>query len=244
MQRSTTSAGASSPMGFTLIELLVVISIIALLISILLPVLGNARKASQAVICLSNLRQMGVGVGLYAMDNKSVVYEPYTQYAGGSGMSPNWWPMKMARDGYLPNPGNFASSSGAKEVWNCPIAANLARSGGVANVYWTYLRLSNDYPFWQPAGMAGMVRLDTVRRPSSQIFAIDGYLADANDWGTGFAGKQNMTTTRWSMLSTGYALSGAVGFVHDEIANILYADWHAAGAKKDNITQAMCDLAP
>ncbi len=244
MTRSTTYAVAPLPRGFTLIELLVVISIIALLISILLPALGNARKASQAVVCLSNLRQVGIGVSLYAMDNKSVVYEAYTQYAGGSGMSPNWWPMKMARDGYLPNPGNYAGPSGARTLWNCPIAAALAKSSGVANVYWTYLRMSNDYPFWQPAGMAASVRLDKVKRPSSQIFAIDGYLADANDWSTGFAGKQNSTTTRWSMLSTGYALSGAVGFIHGDNASVLYADWHAAGAKKTNITQEMCDLTP
>ena len=54
--------------AFTLIELLVVISIIALLISILLPALATARDAAKTISCASTLRQVGMSMNLYADD--------------------------------------------------------------------------------------------------------------------------------------------------------------------------------
>jgi len=56
------------PGGFTLIELLVVISIIGLLMAVLLPSLGAARKRARAAVCQSNLRQWGTTLDLYARE--------------------------------------------------------------------------------------------------------------------------------------------------------------------------------
>ncbi len=55
--------------AFTLVELLVVISIIALLVSVLLPALGRARESARATVCLANMRSMAISSTMYAEDN-------------------------------------------------------------------------------------------------------------------------------------------------------------------------------
>ena len=57
------------PRGFTLIELLVVISIIALLVSILMPSLGQALELAEQVVCKMNLRALGQAWALYWAEN-------------------------------------------------------------------------------------------------------------------------------------------------------------------------------
>jgi prepilin-type N-terminal cleavage/methylation domain-containing protein len=59
--------------GFTLIEILVVVGIIAILISILFPVLSNVRKSAQEVVCESNLRQFGMAIQMYANQNRGAL---------------------------------------------------------------------------------------------------------------------------------------------------------------------------
>jgi prepilin-type N-terminal cleavage/methylation domain-containing protein/prepilin-type processing-associated H-X9-DG protein len=59
--------------AFTLIELLVVIAVIAVLMAILMPALNRAREAGQRAVCLSNLRQLQLGWGMYADDNNEKI---------------------------------------------------------------------------------------------------------------------------------------------------------------------------
>jgi len=60
--------------GFTLVELLVVIAIIALLMSILMPALGRAKKQARDTVCKANLKQWGAVFSMYANDNDSLFF--------------------------------------------------------------------------------------------------------------------------------------------------------------------------
>ena len=64
--------------GFTLIELLVVISIIALLISILMPALNKARGQAQMAMCSTQIHGIGIAIGIYKADlDTDKIWETY-----------------------------------------------------------------------------------------------------------------------------------------------------------------------
>ncbi|MHC4445494.1 MAG: prepilin-type N-terminal cleavage/methylation domain-containing protein [Planctomycetota bacterium] len=84
--------------GFTLIEILVVVAIIALLMTILLPSLKNAREQARAVMCGSQLNQIFVATLTYAQHNKDMI--PYYGWYDdrGNRFAKHWWPTQVAME--------------------------------------------------------------------------------------------------------------------------------------------------
>ncbi len=125
--------------AFTLVELLVVIGIIAVLISILMPSLSKARYNANRTACMSNLRQIGIAMSLYASENDG------------------WWPCPMGRGGDW---GGGAQGSwdirllpylGTKVTWN-HAAAELPWENVRPNVFRCPLDTTENDPnqWWAP----------------------------------------------------------------------------------------------
>ncbi|MHC5183193.1 MAG: type II secretion system protein, partial [Planctomycetota bacterium] len=116
--------------GFTLIELLVVISIIALLLSILMPGLQKAKASAKTMLCKTNLRQLAVGLVTYSIenDNKSLVTS--AMKSDGSWDERLWFlsiAPYMGEDKYNDDPASLREGAmeGGMAVMNCPASKGV-----------------------------------------------------------------------------------------------------------------------
>ncbi len=250
LRPSPLSAGPPAR-GFTLIELLVVISIIALLIGILLPALGTARAAARSSVCLSNLRQQGIGLYSFATDNNG--------YIPGSGAIPALGGDRYTGVGQLIEDGNGAPAYPGRDsilfrtgyvadtkLWACPsVLGDGLPSHKFGFNQWFHYRYNlrwagNAYErnsrdlyrgLYVTSSTKATPKLLTDTRLSDSVLAAHAVspTVDYLDGGSGFAGPNPL-----SIPGSGVRTSINLGPVettlssHDGQANVLRADSSAS----------------
>jgi prepilin-type N-terminal cleavage/methylation domain-containing protein len=111
--------------AFTLIELLVVIAIIAILAAILFPVFAQAKAAAKAAACLSNTKQINLGVVMYSNDNDDI--NPLTEWYSGGAWAGASVTTPTSVFGYTERRNDYWSNSVLPyiknlQIYNCPSA--------------------------------------------------------------------------------------------------------------------------
>jgi prepilin-type N-terminal cleavage/methylation domain-containing protein/prepilin-type processing-associated H-X9-DG protein len=122
--------------AFTLIELLVVIAIIAILAAILFPVFAQARAKARQTTCLSNQRQIGVGLLAYVQDNDETL--PVSNYPDATGVTNTTW--QFAIDPYVKAnfPQTVNNSVGKSlSIYVCPDFTDTSASARPSSSYST-----------------------------------------------------------------------------------------------------------
>ncbi|HLV80072.1 MAG TPA: DUF1559 domain-containing protein [Chthonomonadaceae bacterium] len=223
--------------GFTLIELLVVIAIIAILAAILFPVFARAREQARKTACLSNMKQIGTALYMYAQDYDEILPERYGgdvpgdfDYYQGVGYERTWKNMLYP---YIKN----------LDVFKCP--SNDAKSHG------QQVDSTQGFPNWDPRFAAGYSMylpnytpaglfpnggsypqpLAGLPYPAQELIIVEGHFrwADTGPWLTycqPFPGDPNPNCDPngidfWpgqSSWSSGHAKQGT---------NVVYMDSHA-----------------
>ena len=227
--------------GFTLIELLVVIAIIALLVSILLPSLQQAKKLAKSVVCLSNLKTIGLGVHFY-IDEWNGFFSSY-EGVNWTGWSGTVWPqgdpgaaLLEFVAGTTADPWSSAIEGPTADfrpggVFDCPGYVKEDPGGSLANRY-TAESAPPVYTFWYNADYAWNGNLrgwgsrptatpDSLHNPSYMVAFYD------SDYWQGCS------------LSTGlnywWAAPGNAMWPHPgDSINVLFVDGHVEGGIKDD----------
>lgn len=215
--------------GFTLIELLVVVSIIALLVSILLPALSKAREQAKAVMCMNNTKQIGLATLLYVEDNQEY-------FPAANGWSSAW--IQLLAVYVDTEAADLAREVGEGEnnIFVCPSSRHPERStyrdykaAWVHPISQNFGIVGYEAPYGASGAKYGVSRrLSAItRRHNEVVWMVEG----RNETGVG---GDSYIYRQGSPVAPNWALwDQQFGYRHSGKANVIFVDWHVESRSQD-----------
>jgi prepilin-type N-terminal cleavage/methylation domain-containing protein/prepilin-type processing-associated H-X9-DG protein len=225
--------------GFTLIELLVVIAIIAILAAILFPVFARAREKARQASCLSNVKQISLGILMYTQDYDEKLPGVYIGYPG----TIYYWHTNV--DPYIKT-GTVTNATAKGGIWTCPSYPGPYKPTFLPEKWpttWASNALSYGYSYQYltlPLGTSqntssGGPNLADVEKPAETVMIGDSgpSLGSALTW---------WSATQYCITygDVDYMLLGnrrhVVYLRHNGRANVGFVDGHAKAVGKEVVT--------
>ncbi len=215
---------------FTLIELLVVIAIIAILASMLLPALNQARGSAHGASCVNNLKQMAAANLMYANDHgvlcpikhPTLVNSFYQWFYGLAPVAMSGNSYDLSRGGYLHTYLGDKTKSTLCPSWaiaaNIPNPAAASNTGGYGYNRLTFSSTVNDS---DKSISNGRTKPGAVKRPSAIIMFADSAMGSAP------TGTAILVAKGFGMMDT----NGTLHFRHRGGANAAWVDGHVSAVR-------------